>query len=133
MGNKINVEFKNGFNGVTTNERGASLTISPDQWRPYELLFSALASCMYSTFLDVIDKKKLDYKKVNVSIEGEKIDDVPSFLKNADIVFTITGSEKDDEKIRARFEKSLKLSEKYCSIYNTLTKIAELNAQIVFA
>jgi putative redox protein len=133
MANKINVEFQNGFNGISTNERGSTLNLSAEQWHPYELLFTALASCMYSTFLDVIDKKKLNYDKVSISIDGEKIDDVPSFLKKADIVFTITGAEKDNEKIVARFEKSLRLSEKYCSIYNTLTTIAELNAQIVFA
>ncbi len=132
MANTINIEFQNGFNGVATNENGQELHVSPDQWKPYELLFTALASCMYSTFLDVINKKKLDYDKITISVDGEKIDDVPSFLKKADIVFTISGAEKDNEKIVARFEKSLKLSEKYCSIYNTVIKIAELNSSLVF-
>lgn len=132
MANKVNVEFTNGFNGVSTNESGSTLNISFDQWRPYELLFTALASCMYSTFLDVIDKKKLEYDKVSISVDGEKVDDVPTFLKKAEIVFTVSGAEKDNEKVLAKFDKSLKLSEKYCSIYNTITKIAELNAQIIF-
>jgi len=133
MANKIKIEFQNGFSGRASNESGAELQVSPDNWRPYELLFTALASCMYATFLDVINKKKLDYDTVTISIDGEKIDDVPSFLKTADIVFTISGAEKDNEKIAARFEKSLGLAEKYCSIYNTLTKIADLNATLVFA
>ena len=132
MANKINIEFQNGFNGVSTNEGGATLNVAPEQWRPYELLFTALASCMYSTFLDVIDKKKLDYDKINISIDGEKVDDIPSFLKKADIKFTVSGAEKDNEKTVAKFEKSLKLSEKYCSIFNTITKIAELNSTITF-
>lgn len=133
MANKINIEFQNGFNGVGTNGSGATLKVSPELWRPYELLFSALASCMYSTFLDVINKKKLDYDKVLISIDGEKIDDIPSFLKNVDISFTVFGADKNDEKIAARFEKSLRLSEKYCSIYNTLAKIAEMKATLHFA
>jgi uncharacterized OsmC-like protein len=57
MANKINVEFQKGFNGIGTNDRGSTLKISSEEWHPYELLFTALASCMYSTYLDVIDKK----------------------------------------------------------------------------
>jgi len=132
MANKVNVEFQNGFNGVSTNDSGSTLSISMEQWKPYELLFTALASCMYSTFLDVIDKKRLDYDKISITVDGEKIEDIPSFLKKAEIVFTVSGADKDNEKTVAKFEKSLKLSEKYCSIYNTLTKIAELNSTIVF-
>lgn len=132
MANKINIEFQNGFNGECTNEGGAVLNVAADQWRPYELLFTALASCMYSTFLDVINKKNLNYKKVIISVDGEKIDDIPAMLNKADIIFTITGAEKDNEKIIAKFERSLLLSEKYCSIYNTLTKIAKLNTQLIF-
>ena len=69
---------------------------------------------------------------MTITVDGEKIDDVPSFLKTAEIVFTISGAAKDDEKIKARFEKSLQLSEKYCSIYNTLAKVATMWSQIIF-
>lgn len=133
MANKISVEFSEGFNGTAKNEGGASLQIAKEAWRPYELLFSALASCMYSTFLDVINKKKLDYDKIIIDIDGEKVDDIPSFLKKADITFTVHGAEKDNEKVAAKFDKSLRLAAKYCSIYNTLTKVAELNSSIVLA
>ncbi|MBI9097118.1 MAG: OsmC family protein [Spirochaetaceae bacterium] len=132
MANKIIIEFQNGFQGVCRNESGSSLEVAPDKWRPYELLQTALASCMYSTFLDVVNKKKLDYDKVVIAVDGEKIDDIPSFLKKVDITFTVHGANKEDEKILARFEKSLKLAEKYCSIYNTLNKIAELNSTLIF-
>lgn len=133
MANKINLEFSDGFNGSASNEGGAVLKVAKEEWRPYELLFTALASCMYATFLDVINKKKLEYSKVVITVDGEKIDDIPSFLKTAEITFTVHGADKDDEKIAARFEKSLRLSEKYCSIYNTLTKVAELNSTLLFA
>lgn len=133
MANKVSVEFQNGFNGVSKNESGSSLNISEDQWLPYELLFTALASCMYSTFLDVINKKKLNYSKVVIEVDGVKVDDIPSFLKTVDIVFTISGTESENEKVKAKFEKSLKLAEKYCSIYNTLTQVAELKSTIIFA
>lgn len=132
MANKISIEFTNGFNGKATNDSGAELIVSSEQWKPYELLFTALASCMYSTFLDVINKKKLDYDKVTISIDGEKVDDIPSYLKTADIIFSVSGADKDDEKIAARFEKSMNLAAKYCSIFNTLTKVAELNTRLRF-
>ncbi len=132
MGNKINIEFQNEFNGISRNERGSVLSINENNWRPYELLFSALGGCMYSTFLDVINKKKLEYEKVLITIEGEKIDDIPSFLKNVDITFTIYGSEKENKKVAEKFGKSLKLAEKYFSVYNTLAKVAELNSTLIF-
>lgn len=131
MGNKITINFNNGFNGISRNENGSVLDVASEKWSPYELLFTALASCMYATFLDVIEKKKLDYEEVTITVEGEKIDEIPSFLSTAEIVFTVTGARKDDEKTKSRFEKSLQLSEKYCSIYNTLTKVAKLQSRII--
>ncbi len=132
MANRIKIDFKNGFNGTCRNESGSTLSIAPDQWHPYELLFTALGSCMYSTFLDIINKKKLEYEKIQIIIEGEKIDDTPAFLKTADIIFTISGADFSNEKTAAKFGKSLELSEKYCSIFNTLTKVADLKSSLVF-
>ncbi|MBB6482448.1 OsmC family protein [Spirochaeta isovalerica] len=132
MANKITIDFKNGFNGISRNGTGNKLEVAEDKWLPYELLFTALASCMYSTFLDVIEKKKLEYEEVSITIDGEKREEIPAFLKKAEIVFTVTGAAQNDEKIKARFEKSLQLAEKYCSIYNTLTKVAQLQSVILF-
>lgn len=132
MANKITIDFNNGFEGLAVNESGNQLEVASGKWLPYELLFTALASCMYSTFLDVIEKKKLEYTAVSISVDGEKIDDIPSYLKKAEIVFTVTGAAKEDEKVKTKFEKSLQLAEKYCSIYNTLTKVAELQSAIIY-
>jgi len=132
MANRVSVEFTNGFEGISTNGGGSRLAISGDAWRPYELLFSALASCMYATFLDVIEKKRLAFESVTIEVDGEKLEDVPAYLKKCDIVFTIHGAAGDDEAVAGQFSASLKLAEKYCSIYNTLAKIAEMNTRLVF-
>ncbi|MBI9103475.1 MAG: OsmC family protein [Spirochaetales bacterium] len=132
MANRITVDFKEGFRGEGKNDRGSQLEIGEEEWHPYELLFTALASCMYATFLDIARKKKLEYSTVTITIEGEKRDEVPAFLKKADILYTVKGADTTDEKTHTQFQKTLMLAEKYCSIYNTLTKVAELNSKIIF-
>ena len=58
MANKISITFNDGFNGISKNENGSLLDVASGKWLPYELLFTALASCMYSTFLDCNRKEE---------------------------------------------------------------------------
>ncbi len=59
---KANVNFKNSFNGELIVPNGTvKIGITEKTLLPYDLLFGALASCLYSTFLDVVVKKKINF------------------------------------------------------------------------
>ncbi|MBB6481380.1 OsmC family protein [Spirochaeta isovalerica] len=133
MDNKITIEFSDGFQGLSVNSNGKTLKVGKDEWRPYEMLHTALASCMYSTFLDVINKKKLDYDKVALTVDSRKKDEIPSSIESIDIEFKVFGAEKDDEKTVKKFLKSQDLAAKYCSMHNTLKNIVNITSKVEFA
>lgn len=132
MDNKITIEFRDGFNGLSVNTNGKTLKVSVDDWRPYELFHTALASCMYSTFLDVINKKKLEYSKVSMTVDSTKKDQLPSSIESIDIEFKVFGTDKEDLKNVKKFEKSQSLAAKYCSMHNTLKDIVKITSTVIF-
>jgi putative redox protein len=107
-----------GYNQVNIGRKGL---------RPYEMLLGALGSCYYYTFLDIINKMRLHYRKITMEIEGEKREEVPTHLKTATIYFTVEGIEDEDKAAKAA-----ELSQKYCSIYYTLSQVAELSVKMKF-
>ncbi|MBN2658468.1 MAG: OsmC family protein [Spirochaetales bacterium] len=133
MDNKITIEFRDGFQGLSVNSNGKTLKVGIDDWRPYEMFHTALASCMYSTFLDVINKKKLDYEKVALTVDSRKKDEIPSSIEKIDIEFKIFGADKEDEKTVKKFIKSQDLAAKYCSMHNTLKDIVNITSKVEFA
>ncbi len=117
----------NGGQGRTESGYNIDILNGEDSARPYELLFMALGSCMYSTFEDIIVKKRLNCESVQIDVSGEKRTEVPAFLQTCDIKFTVKGADNPDG-----FRKSFDLACKYCSIFQTLKKVAEMKPEIVF-
>ncbi len=126
----VNMEFSIPFRGVGKNNNGYRVEIDEGDncAEPYDLLLMSLGSCLYSTFEDIILKKKMGYEKLNLDISGEKRTETPTTLKYCKIVFKMKSSNKNQE----AFKKSLELACKYCSIYNTLALVAEMHSEILF-
>ena len=87
----------------------------------------ALGSCMYATFEEVFKKMKLSCQSTAITIEGEKREEVPKFLQYCSVKFTVKAADKPE-----RFKKAFDLACKYCSIYQTLSRVAEMEPEIVF-
>lgn len=126
----VKMEFSMPFKGIGKNDRGITIEIDEGEKyaEPYDLLLMSLGSCLYSTFEDIITKKKLSYEKLIIDITGEKRTETPTTLKYCNIVFNAETSN-DNKKA---FEKSMELACKYCSIYNTLSYVAEMHSEMVF-
>ena len=126
----VKMEFSMPFKGVGKTDRGNTVEIDEgkEHAEPYDLLLMALGSCLYSTFEDILAKKKLSYESLEIDLTGEKRSEIPTTLKYCNIVFTA----KTDEKNRKSFTKSMELACKYCSIYNTLAHVADMNSEIRF-
>jgi putative redox protein len=132
MGSKTHVtmKFLQPFRGIGNNERNCVIKIGGEKGEsgPYDLLLMSLGSCLYSTFEDILEKKKLTFEKLEIDISGTKRSEVPTTLEYCNVIF----STKTDDDNKKAFIKSLELACKYCSIYNTLTHVAEMNAEIDF-
>lgn len=60
-------------------------------------------------------------------VSGRLTVDVPAYLKECRILFTVKGADKEKG-----FQKSFELACKYCSIYQTLNHVAEMKPEIYF-
>ena len=132
MGSKTHatLEFSQPFRGTGRNDRNCIIKIGGEDQEsgPYDLLLMSLGSCLYSTFEDIMGKKKLTFEKLEIDISGEKRTEVPTTLEYCNAIFTV----KTDENKKKAFIKSLELACKYCSIYNTLSYVAEMHSEMVF-
>ena len=78
----VTLDFNDGFQGELKAKR-ASAKIGSEEGTldPYDMVFGALGSCLYATFLEIALKKKIGYDSVHIKISGEKREEVPTFLK----------------------------------------------------
>ena len=131
MGSKIHstVVFENGFSGTGYTDNCYSVKIGRHGAAPYDLLCMALASCLYATFLDILNKKRINFEGAEIDVSGEKRSEIPTFLEICLVSVSIKGLAKTD---RQAAEKSFELATKYCSIYQTLLKVAKLEWRVSF-
>ncbi len=118
----ITLNFSDGFNGELVVKNGTfNVGGNEGQLLPYDMYLGALGSCFYATFLEIIEKKKITYDSASIRITGEKRKEVPTLLSwvNLDITIINPSTEKG-------LEKSAELAGKYCSVYQTTSKVADI-------
>ena len=96
--------------------------------QPYHLLYGALASCFYATFLGVVEKKRLTFSYADMIISGVKRETIPTTLETIIIELIIHNA--SDE---AQFQKAALLGAKYCSIHETISRVATIDLVVRFS
>jgi putative redox protein len=126
---KVTLAFADGFKGTMTAS-GGSVPIGDAEGglAPYNLLFGALGSCFYSTFLSIATKKRLTFESASLTITGHKRDEVPPTLDQVEIQMTIVGASNE-----AGIRRSAELGAQYCSIHATISKVAVVTVVLTFA
>ena len=124
----VGLQFGREFEGELSAARaGAAIGMGDGQLRPYDMLLGALGACYYSTFVDIAKKMRLEYEGASIDISGVKRQEVPTTLATVDMVFTIRGV--SDQK---PFRRAADLAAKYCSVYETVSKVAEIRLDVRF-
>lgn len=124
MGTKVSavIDFNSTFKGQLQLKEGyINIGSQANEARPYDLLQGALVSCLHSTFLDILEKKRLTIDFAHYEVEGEKRDEIPTTLKSVTITVTLPSGQEE------ALTKSMELAKKYCSVFSTLSKVAEMN------
>lgn len=125
---KIEVQYNKGFNGKLITQNGtANVGTEKGEIAPYDMLFASLATCLYSTFLDVITKKRIEFDGSNVIVTGEKRKEIPPTLIWVNVLIEIKNASNEKG-----VQKAAELATKYCSIYETLSKVANMNMEVKF-
>ncbi|QWC00399.1 OsmC family protein [Mycoplasmatota bacterium] len=105
----------------------ANLGLADDGLQPYNLLFGALGSCFYATFLSVAKKMRLTFDDASVEVSGFKSDPEMKVLDNVEMTLEIKNpSDKD------RLTKAAKLGTQYCSIHEMVSKSAKIKLNVEF-
>ena len=126
---RIGMTFEREFSGELKAEKGRAHIGkgSDNSLKPYDLMLGALGSCYYHTFVDIADKMRLEYESARIGIHGVKREEVPTTLKTVDMEFVIHGAK--DQK---GFERAAELAAKYCSVHETISKVADIKIDLKF-
>lgn len=123
---EIKLTFTNAFEGEMIAPKGSvKIGVEEGMVAPYDMLFGALGSCLYSTFLDVMKKKRIGFERFEMVITGEKRSEVPTTLKWVNVQAKCYAPEKENG-----VAESFRLATEYCSIYYTISKVADMSYEI---
>src|SRR5690606_15291860 len=113
----VKLVFDQNFIGEMTSPTGTiKLGSQENGMKPYHLLFGALASCFYATFISVANKMRLTFSDVEIEVSGNKRDAVPATLDQVRIDMVVyNGSD------QAKLQKAAELGAEYCSIHETVS------------
>ncbi len=125
---EVSLVFSQAFEGeLIAPKARIPIGITEGTVAPYDMLYGALASCLYSTFLDVSLKKRIRYDAVEMVVSGEKRKEIPTTLEWVHIKARVINADKEQG-----LEQAFKLATEYCSIYETLSKVAKMTYELSF-
>lgn len=97
--------------------------------KPYDMVLGGLGACLNYTFQDVLDKMRTKVGSVDYDITGIKRDEVPTILKEVIVNVTVSGV---DESKQKKVEKAWQKATEYCSMYETLSRVAVMKPSLTF-
>jgi putative redox protein len=124
---RANVKWIGGkkFVGVDSTNHSVVLS-SPDDgigMKPSELMLVALASCTSVDVVEILGKKKLDLRGLEVEVSAEQDKEPPWAFRKIHLNYLISGSGISNKDT----EQAIQLSQdKYCSVAATLRGVAQI-------
>ncbi len=127
---KITTRFDSGLSFISTIDQH-SLTmdasaISSEELgpSPKKLMLAALAGCTGIDVVSILEKMKVEFTDLNISVKAALTEEHPQIYKTVDVVFEIKINEND----RPKMEKAVALSkDKYCGVSAMFNSFAHLN------
>lgn len=116
----------NGHNLITdtTKDKGGQ-NLGPT---PKQLLLSGLIGCMGIDVTMILEKKRIEIEDLDIEVEAEVTDTMPSVYENIHMTFKFKGRDLDKETL----EKLVKLSEeKYCGVSAMLEKHTPITFEVI--
>ena len=127
---KITARFDSGLSFISTIDQHSLImdssappteSIGPS---PKKLMLAALAGCTGIDVVSSLEKMKVKFTDLNISVNAILTEEHPQIYKTVDIVFDIKINENDQPKM----EKAVLLSkDKYCGVSAMFNAFAQLN------
>lgn len=96
---------------------------------PKKLMMVALAGCTGVDVVDILKKMRVEIDDLQITVEAELTEDVPSLYSSMHIVYDFTGTDLDHQKLRRAVELS---QEKYCGVSMMYKKIMDISWEIKY-
>ena len=91
--------------------------------KPKPLMMVALAGCTGMDIVSLLNKMRVEFDDLDISVEGELSEDHPKRFLKMTVTFKLKGSNIDRQKV----EKAIELSkEKYCGVSASYREVMEL-------
>lgn len=124
----VKLEFSDRYDGWLEAPNGKiRLGETEGAFLPYNMVLGSLGACFYMTFLSIVEKKRLTFSGSTLEITGKKREEVPQTLESVHIQMQIRNA--SDQK---QFLRSVELGAKYCSVHETISKVADIKIDVEF-
>ena len=124
---KVKTVYTSGGSTLETDRAKLSLGSKEGSFYPYDLLLGALSACFHATLYDILTKRKEVFPEMEIIVSGHKRKEVPTTLEWVRMDISVSGVEN-----REQFLRNIDLASKYCSIHETLSKVAEMSHEVHF-
>lgn len=95
--------------------------------RPKPLMLVALAGCSGMDVVSLLKKMRVDFKKLEIKVEGNLTEGVPAYYDAMHIIYILTGTDLPTDKV----EKAVKMSyDKYCGVAQVYKQVMPVTYEI---
>ena len=125
----IHVEFIFDEKGIRTESEFGELVISGDEnegFRPFQLMISSLAGCSILVYRKILEKQRVEYEKITVSVDVERSDDQTAKIESVRLHFKVYGDNLKEKKL----DKALQLASKNCSMVQSVVPTMEVEETV---
>ena len=126
---RVELAWVSGQRFDTTDASGLSSTLDGDTesgFSPTEALLSSLGACMGIDIVIVLEKMRVGFEGLSITVEGERVAEPPRYFHRMRLRFRIRGDVPRD-----KAERAVELSfDKYCSVFHTLRNDIDIDTVI---
>ncbi len=109
--------FETSLNGhkilIDASEEHGGKNLGP---RPKSLMLVSLGGCTGMDVVSILKKMRVDYKKLEVVVEGDTSEEHPKKFLNMKVIYNFVGKDLPLDKIQKAVDMS---RDKYCGVYAT--------------
>lgn len=122
-----NVRWVSGKQFIGIDSTNHSVVLAPPSegigMKPSDLLLVALASCTAVDVVDILAKKRMTLRGLEISVSGEQDDAPPWTFRKIHMHFCLEGPDLTEKAVAQAIQLS---EEKYCSVAATIRPTAEI-------
>lgn len=94
---------------------------------PKSLLLSALAGCSGIDVVDILDKMKVKFSDLTITVETEQTQEHPKVFKDINVLYVLRTDKENEEKVHKAIRLSL---DKYCGVSAMLKKNSPIHYKL---